>query len=71
MGVKVAVFGATGAVGKEMLTILAERLFPADEVFALATRKSMGVELSYGDRTLRCQDVETFDYSKVCLLYHI
>ena len=68
MGVKVAVFGATGAVGKEMLTILAERLFPADEVYALATRKSMGVELSYGERTLKCQDVETFDYSKVDLV---
>mgnify|MGYP000008489765 FL=1 len=68
MGVKVAVFGATGAVGKEMLTILAERLFPADEVYALATRKSMGVELSYGEKTLKCQDVETFDYSKVDLV---
>ena len=68
MGVKVAVFGATGAVGKEMLTILAERLFPADAVYALATRKSMGVELSYGDTTLKCQNVETFDFSKVDLV---
>ena len=68
MGLKVAVFGATGAVGKEMLTILAERLFPADEVFPLASRKSMGVELSYGDRTLVCQNAETFDFSKVDLV---
>lgn len=68
MGLKVAVFGATGAVGKEMLTILAERLFPAEEVFALASRKSMGVELSYGDRTLVCQNAETFDFSKVDLV---
>lgn len=68
MGVKVAVFGATGAVGKEMLEILAERLFPADEVFALASRKSMGVELSYGDKTLRVQNAETFDFSRVDLV---
>lgn len=68
MGLKVAVFGATGAVGKEMLTILAERLFPAEEVFAMASRKSMGVELSYGDRTLVCQNAETFDFSKVDLV---
>ena len=68
MGLKVAVFGATGAVGKEMLTILAERLFPAEEVFALASRKSMGVELSYGEKTLTCQNAETFDFSKVDLV---
>lgn len=68
MGVKIAVFGATGAVGKEMLTILAERLFPADKVHALASRKSMGVELSYGDSTLRCQNAESFDFSSVDLV---
>ncbi len=49
MGFKVAVVGATGNVGREMLNILAERTFPADEVVALASRKSMGVEASYGD----------------------
>ncbi|MEE2527296.1 aspartate-semialdehyde dehydrogenase [Hyphobacterium sp. HN65] len=68
MGLKVAVFGATGAVGKEMLTILDERLFPADEMHALATRKSLGVEVSYGDRDLKIRDAETFDYSKVDLV---
>ncbi|MBR9824928.1 MAG: aspartate-semialdehyde dehydrogenase [Alphaproteobacteria bacterium] len=68
MGLKLAVFGATGAVGKEMLEILAERLFPADEVYALASRKSMGVELSYGEKTLVCKDAETFDFSKVDLV---
>ncbi|TRO97032.1 aspartate-semialdehyde dehydrogenase [Glycocaulis profundi] len=68
MGIKVAVFGATGAVGKEMLTILAERLFPAEEVHALASRRSIGTELSYGDRTLKCKDAETFDFSKVDLV---
>lgn len=68
MGLKVAVFGATGAVGKEMLTILAERMFPAETVFALATRKSVGREVSYGDKTLKVKDVETFDYSSVDLV---
>lgn len=68
MGLKVAVLGATGAVGKEMLTILAERLFPADEIHALATRKSMGVEVSYGDRDLKVKDVATFDFSTVDLV---
>ena len=52
MGYKVAVIGATGNVGREMLNILAEREFPADEVFAIASRKSMGVEVSFGDERL-------------------
>jgi aspartate-semialdehyde dehydrogenase len=70
MGLRVAVVGATGNVGREMLTILEERLFPADEVIALASRKSMGMEVSYGDRTLKCKDLETFDFSGVdlCLM---
>ena len=50
MGFKVAVVGATGNVGREMMNILAEREFPADEVIALASRKSLGQEVSYGDR---------------------
>jgi aspartate-semialdehyde dehydrogenase len=62
MGYKVAVIGATGNVGREMLNILAEREFPADEVFALASRKSMGVEVSYGDERLKCRNLETFDF---------
>ena len=45
MGFKVAVVGATGNVGREMLAILAERRFPADEVIALASPNSMGVEV--------------------------
>lgn len=68
MSLKLAVFGATGAVGKEILEILAERLFPAEEVYALASRKSMGVEVSYGEKTLTCKDAETFDFSKVDLV---
>ncbi|MFD0985934.1 aspartate-semialdehyde dehydrogenase [Methyloligella solikamskensis] len=65
MGYKVAVVGATGNVGREMLNILAEREFPADEVYALASRRSVGVEISYGDKRLKCQDLETFDFSGV------
>ena len=64
MEVNVAVVGATGNVGQEMLAILAERLFPAKEVFAIASRQSIGREVSYGDRTLKCRDLETFDFSK-------
>ena len=65
MGYKVAVIGATGNVGREMLNILAEREFPADEVFALASRRSMGVEVSFGDKRLKCQDLENFDFRGV------
>jgi aspartate-semialdehyde dehydrogenase len=68
MGLRVAVVGATGNVGREMLTILEERLFPADEVYALASRRSMGTEISYGDRTLKCKDLDTFDFSGVDLV---
>src|SRR5688572_5196098 len=70
MGFKVAVAGATGNVGREMLNILAERAFPADEVIALASRKSMGVEVSYGDKTLKCKALEQCDFSAVdiCLM---
>ncbi len=65
MGLRVAVVGATGNVGREMLAILEERMFPADEVHAIASRRSVGTEVSYGDRTLKCKDLETFDFSKV------
>ena len=65
MEVNVALVGATGNVGQEMLAILDERLFPAKEVFALASRQSIGREISYGDKTLKCRDLETFDFSTV------
>jgi aspartate-semialdehyde dehydrogenase len=68
MGLRVAVVGATGNVGREMLAILEERLFPADEMFALASRRSVGVEVSYGDRTLKCKDLESFDFSGIDLV---
>ncbi|HUS56247.1 MAG TPA: aspartate-semialdehyde dehydrogenase [Thermohalobaculum sp.] len=63
MGYKVAVVGATGNVGREMLNILAERAFPASEVVALASRKSMGTECSYGDKTLKTKDLDTYDFT--------
>ena len=62
MGYKVVVAGATGNVGREMLNILAERQFPVDEIAALASRKSMGTEVSFGDKTLKTQDLATFDF---------
>ena len=70
MGYKVAVVGATGNVGREMLDILAERSFPADEVVPLASRRSQGVDISYGDRTLKVKALEHYDFSDVdiCLM---
>src|SRR5450432_2739570 len=70
MGYKVALVGATGNVGREMLSILDERKFPADEVVALASRRSVGVEVSYGDRTLKVKALEHYDFSDVdiCLM---
>src|SRR6266571_4583558 len=70
MGYKVAVVGATGNVGRAMLEILAERTFPADEVLALASRRSLGTEVSYGERTLKIKALEHCDFSDVdiCLM---
>ena len=68
MGYRVAVVGATGNVGREMLNILEEVEFPVDQIHAIASRKSIGVEVSFGDRILKCQDVEQFDFSTVDLV---
>ena len=66
MGYKVAVAGATGNVGREILKILAEREFPADEVVALASGRSAGREVSFGeDQTLKIQDMSKFDFKGV------
>ena len=66
MGYRVAVAGATGAVGREILKTLAERNFPADDVIALASAASAGREVSYGDDTiLKVQDLATFDFKGV------
>ncbi len=63
MGYRIVVAGATGNVGREMLNILAERQFPVDEIAALASRKSLGTEVSFGERTLKTRDLDTFDFS--------
>ena len=70
MGYKVAVVGATGNVGREMLDILAEREFPADEVVAIASRRSQGTECSFGDKTLKVKALDHYDFSDVdiCLM---
>jgi aspartate-semialdehyde dehydrogenase len=70
MGYKVAVVGATGNVGREMLGILAERAFPADEVVALASRRSQGTEVSYGETTLKVKALDNYDFTDVdiCLM---
>jgi aspartate-semialdehyde dehydrogenase len=70
MGFKVAVVGATGNVGREMLNILEERHFPADEVVALASSRSIGAEVSYGDRTLKCKHLDTYNFADtdLCLM---
>ncbi|WP_370676443.1 aspartate-semialdehyde dehydrogenase [Pleomorphomonas sp. PLEO] len=65
MGYKVAVVGATGNVGREMLSILAERGFPADEVVAIASRRSQGTEVSFGDKTLKVKALEHVDFSDI------
>src|SRR5436305_2616131 len=66
MGFKVAVVGATGNVGREILTTLAERNFPADEVVALASSASAGREASFGaDEILKIQALDTYDFRGV------
>ncbi len=69
-GFRVAIAGATGNVGREMLNILAERGFPVSEVIALASSRSIGSEVSFGDKTLKCKVLENFDFSSVdiCLM---
>lgn len=65
MATRFAIVGATGNVGTEMLEILSESDIEVGEVHAVASRRSLGREVSFGDRTLKCQDLETFDFSKV------
>ena len=63
MGFKVAVVGATGNVGREMLAILSERKFPASEVVALASSRSVGTEVSFGDKVLKCKALDNYDFA--------
>jgi aspartate-semialdehyde dehydrogenase len=69
-GFKVAIAGATGNVGREMLSILAERRFPVSELVALASTGSIGKEVSFGDRTLKCKALDHYDFSDtdICLM---
>src|ERR1700744_3349308 len=62
MAYKVAVVGATGNVGREMLAVLDERAFPAREVVALASTSSVGTEVSFGDRNLKVKALDYFDF---------
>jgi aspartate-semialdehyde dehydrogenase len=62
MGLKVAVVGATGNVGREMLDILDERGFPAEEVVAIASRRSQGTEVSLGDKRLKVKALDAYDF---------
>src|SRR3974390_2363814 len=62
MTYKVAVVGATGNVGREMLGVLAERAFPASDVVALASSRSVGTDVSFGDGTLKVRALEHFDF---------
>ncbi|AMC13040.1 aspartate-semialdehyde dehydrogenase [Liberibacter crescens] len=70
MAFKIAVVGATGNVGREILNILAERNFPAREVVPLASRRSIGLELSYGQKTIKVRNLEDYDFSDtdICLM---
>jgi len=65
MSYRVAVAGATGNVGREMLNTLSERNFPISEIYALASKRSAGKEISFGDKTLKVLDLDDFDFTKV------
>jgi len=70
MGYRIAVVGATGNVGREMMNVLVERQVPVSEIHALASRRSVGTDVSWGDRMIKCQDLEQFDFTKtdICLM---
>jgi len=70
MAPKIAVLGASGMVGREILSIMAERGFPVSDVTALVSRKMLGAEVSYGDATLKGRDADAFDFSSadICIM---
>ena len=70
MGFKIAIVGATGNVGREMLNILAERAFPVSEVVALASQRSLGQEVSFGDKRLKVKALEHYDFkgTDICIM---
>ena len=65
MGYRVAIIGATGNVGREMLVLLDELKFPVDRLHAVASRRSIGLEVEFGERTVKCEDIDGFDFAKV------
>src|SRR3954465_5527221 len=65
MGYRIAVVGATGNVGREMLNILEEVNFPVDRLHAIASRRSIGIEIGWKNGVVKCEDIETFDFSSV------
>jgi aspartate-semialdehyde dehydrogenase len=65
MGYRIAVVGATGNVGREMLNILEEVNFPVDRLHAIASRRSIGIEIGWKAGTVKCEDIETFNFSSV------
>ncbi len=65
MGYRVAIVGATGNVGREMLVILDELKFPVDKLHAVASRRSLNLPIDFGDITVKCEDIESFDFSQV------
>jgi aspartate-semialdehyde dehydrogenase len=65
MGYRVAVVGATGAVGREMLNILAERNFPADEIIPLASERSAGATVDFAGKKLTVKDLAKFDFKGI------
>lgn len=69
MSYNVAVLGATGAVGHEMLTILEERNFPIENIYALASKRSVGKEVSFGDKILKVENVDDFDFSNADIAF--
>src|SRR4051812_36819231 len=68
MGYRVAVVGATGNVGREMLNILEEVNFPVEMIHAIASRKSICVKISFGNQIVKCEDIEQFDFSRLDLV---
>ncbi len=65
MSYKVAIVGATGNVGREMLNTLSEREFPVSEVYAVASSRSAGQQISFGDQTLKVQNLDKFNFKGV------
>ena len=69
MSHNIAVIGATGNVGRELVSILAERNFPAQRIDALASSQSLGTDVAYGDKTLKAQHLEEFDFSQTHIAF--